>query len=749
MMNSSRKILRLALPSPLRRRFDYLAPQGGSGVFQPGQRFLVPFGKRELVGLLLETSDQSDIPVEKLRPVIRCLDLKPLLPAHLLELGLWAANYYQHAVGDALCSFLPVLLRKGEPAQFRHQLLWVVADPPSVDPADIDSKPKSPTPKQQQLLDILREHSGGLSTDALKTLGFSQGLLRALKEKELVTRIQRETAPPHSLLHKPETKESLLQEAPLVLNTEQQQALDAIAASMGAFQSFLLQGITGSGKTEVYLQLIGKVLERGRQALVLVPEIGLTPQTVGRFRQRFNVPVAVIHSGLSDRERLDAWLMAQQGHAGILIGTRSALLTPLVNPGVIIIDEEHDASFKQQDGFRYSARDLGIMRARSESIPIILGSATPSLESFANAEAGRYQWLKIEQRAGGAVPPEFELLDIRHQSLQDGLSDPLLEQIKKHLQQGEQVLVFLNRRGFAPTLMCHDCGWQADCPQCDAHMTLHRRPPHLHCHHCDYQAPVGAACPECQGLNLNPMGAGTERTEDALKRLFPDVPVIRVDRDSTRRKNAMQSILQQVHDGGPCILVGTQMLAKGHHFPKVTLVAILDADAGLFSADFRGMEKMAQLILQVAGRAGRSDRPGKVVMQTLNGDHPRLCCLIEQGYTAFAQEELIERRAVRLPPFCHYGLLRAEAVAAGRAEAFLQLARMMAEPLTGRQVQLLGPIPSPMERRAGRYRAQLLLYSDQRKALHGVATQLVQLLEQNKHAKKVRWSLDIDPTEMF
>ncbi|OMH39541.1 primosomal protein N' [Motiliproteus sp. MSK22-1] len=748
-MSSKRQILRLALPSPLRRQFDYLPPEGALDDFQPGLRFLVPFGKRELVGLLLETSEQSDIPVEKLRPAIRCLDLQPLLPAHLLELGLWAANYYQHAVGDALCSFLPVLLRKGEQAQFRHQWLWVVGEPEAADLADVDSKRKNPTQRQQQLLDILREHPDGLSSDALKTLGFSQSLLRGLKEKALVTRIQRETAPPHSLLHKPETKESLLQEVPLALNEEQQRAVDAIAASMGEFQSFLLQGITGSGKTEVYLQLIGKVVERGRQALVLVPEIGLTPQTVGRFRQRFNVPVAVIHSGLTDRERLDAWLMAQQGHAGILIGTRSALLTPLIRPGIIIIDEEHDGSFKQQDGFRYSARDLGIMRARAESIPIILGSATPSLESFANAEAGRYRWLKMEKRAGEASPPEFELLDIRQQLLQDGLSDSLIEQMKTPLQQGEQVLVFLNRRGFAPTLMCHDCGWQADCPQCDAHMTLHRRPPHLHCHHCDYQAPVGATCPECQGRNLNPMGAGTERTEEALQRLFPDISVIRVDRDSTRRKNAMQGILKRVHDGGPCILVGTQMLAKGHHFPKVTLVAILDADAGLFSADFRGMEKMAQLILQVAGRAGRSDRPGKVVMQTLNADHPRLRCLIEQGYTAFAREELIDRKAVRLPPFCHYGLLRAEAVAPGRADAFLQLARMIVEPLTDQRVQLLGPIPSPMERRAGRYRAQLLLYSDQRKALHGVATQLVQLLEQNKHAKKVRWSLDIDPTEMF
>ena len=387
---------------------------------------------------------------------------------------------------------------------------------------------------------------------------------------------------------------------------------------------------------------------------MLVPEIGLTPQTVGRFRQRFRVPVSVMHSGLSDRERLDAWLAAGRGHAGILIGTRSAVLTPMQRLGIIIIDEEHDGSFKQQEGFRYSARDLAVMRARTESVPIVLGSATPSLESFHNADAGRYQRLIMAQRAGGASAPGFELLDIRQAELEDGLSLPLLEQIDRHLGRQEQVLVFINRRGFAPTLMCHDCGWQADCPQCDAHMTLHRRPAHLHCHHCDYQAPLLRCCPQCRSANLNPLGAGTERTEEALARRFPSTPVIRVDRDSTRRKDAMQRIVHQVEESGPCILVGTQMLAKGHHFPKVTLVAILDADAGLFSADFRGMEKMAQLMLQVAGRSGRAERPGRVLMQTLHGDHPRLRCLIEQGYSAFARQELEDRRSAGLPPFCYY-----------------------------------------------------------------------------------------------
>ncbi len=736
---SEKRILHLALPSPLRRRFDYLPPESEQqSDWQPGMRFRVPFGKRELVGVLLEISDRSDMASDKLRPALACLDARPLLPAHLLELGVWAASYYQHPVGDALCSFLPSLLRKGESAEFRHQQLWVATD----EAADYQAGRQAP--RQQELLAELLQHPAGLSNDALKALGFSASLLRSLKEKGLVTRISRETAPPHS-----HSTDNLLHESPLTLNAEQQQAVSGIVERLTSFSCCLLQGVTGSGKTEVYLQLITEVLKKGRQALVLVPEIGLTPQTVGRFRQRFNVPVAVMHSGLTDRERLDGWLMAERGHAGILIGTRSALLTPLQRPGIIIIDEEHDGSFRQQDGFRYSARDTAIMRARAESIPIVLGSATPSLESYLNARSGRYQWLKMEQRAGGARAPVFELLDIRQQPLEDGLSAPLIAQMRNHLQRGEQVLVFLNRRGFAPTLMCHDCGWQADCPQCDAHMTLHRRPPHLHCHHCDYQAPVSASCPNCRSLSLNPMGAGTERTEDALVRLFPEFPVIRVDRDSTRRKDAMQKILRQIHDSGPCILVGTQMLAKGHHFPKVTLVTILDADAGLFSADFRGMEKMAQLMLQVAGRSGRADRPGRVLMQTLHGDHPRLRCLIEQGYSAFAEEELADRRLAQLPPWCHYALLRAEAVAPGRAEAFLQLSRALAESLAVNDVLMLGPMPSPMEKRAGRYRAQLLFQSDQRKALHKLSGQLALMLEQNKQSRKVRWSLDIDPLDMF
>jgi primosomal protein N' (replication factor Y) len=751
-MQTDNAILRIAVPSPLRRMFDYLPPADkGSGqqLFFPGQRLRVPFGRCELIGVLVEVQTCSDIPTDKLKPVIEVLDQTPLLPEHLFRLCRWAADYYQHPIGDAMLSLLPTLLRKGEAAEFRSEYLWV-ASPQAVSGAEAVPRRAA---RQQALHRELQNHPQGVSADALKALGYSAALLRALAEKGVAVKTVQKVTPP-SLV----AGENVLHESPLVLNAEQSVAVQSLNTHLGSFQCSLLEGITGSGKTEVYLQLIQQVLERGEQALVLVPEIGLTPQTVARFRKRFRVPIVALHSGLNDRERLDGWLMARCGAAGIVIGTRSAVFTPLKFPGLIIIDEEHDASFKQQEGFRYSARDLAILRAREEKLPIVLGSATPSLETLHNARCGRYQWLRLTERAGEAQLPHFELLDICREELENGLSATLIEQIRQHLQRDEQVLVFLNRRGFSPSLMCHDCGWLADCPQCDAHMTLHRFPPQLHCHHCDHQTPVVLRCPKCNGRHLNPLGAGTERTDEALQRLFPETPVIRVDRDTTRRKEAMEQIMRRIHSTPSCILVGTQMLAKGHHFPRVTLVAILDADAGLFSADFRGMEKMAQLILQVAGRAGREDRPGRVLMQTYHADHPRIRSLIQQGYLAFAEQELQDRETALLPPFSHYALLRAEAVAPGRADAFLQLVRQLAERRLGGQagageIKLLGPLPAPMERRAGRYRAQLLFQSSGRKSLHHLLQGLGQMLESDKQisaqARKVRWSIDVDPLDMF
>jgi primosomal protein N' (replication factor Y) len=484
--------------------------------------------------------------------------------------------------------------------------------------------------------------------------------------------------------------------------------------------------------------------------LVLVPEIGLTPQLVDRFARRLPAAIAVLHSGLSDSERLGAWLAARDGEAAVVSGTRSALFTPLARPGLIIVDEEHDASFKQQDGFRYSARDLAVVRASRLGVPVVLGSATPSLESLHNAGQGRYRHLRLNRRAGGASMPRFQLLDVRGKPMQDGVSTPLVRRIQSHLDQGGQALLFLNRRGFAPTLLCHECGWMAECRRCDARLTFHQGRGRLRCHHCDYERPVDRYCPDCGSPDLRPLGLGTERVEAALMEAFPGEGIVRIDRDSTRAKGAFEERMTAARRGEARILLGTQMLAKGHHLPAVTLVGILDADQGLFGADFRAPERLAQLVVQVAGRAGRADRPGEVVIQTHHPEHPLLQVLVHEGYDRFAQDALAERQMASLPPFHHHALLRAEAVSATEPTAFLQAARASAESLgVSGGVQLLGPIPAPMERRAGRYRAQLLLQAPERRPLHSLLRAWVPGLAALREARKVRWSVDVDPVEML
>lgn len=733
-------ILRIALPTPLHRLFDYRLPvTAATAIPAPGCRVRVPFGNRELIGLVAEHAEQSDMPLAKLKPVLEILDPQPVLDPLLFDLGRWAASYYQHPIGDALSQLLPVLLRQGRPAEFVHATLWRARAGASLE------RLSSSAHRQRELLQLLLDHPQGISTDAIRTEGAQPRLLSALEQKGLAESFEHQ--PQHQVT---ELSDQILLEAPLVLHDEQAAAMAALEQAEG-FSPFLLYGVTGSGKTEIYLQAIERTLAAGRQALVLVPEIGLTPQTLARFRARFRVPVHVLHSNLTDRQRLDTWLHARSGRARIVIGTRSAIFTPLKNPGLIIVDEEHDNSFKQQDGFRYHARDLAVVRANREQVPIILGSATPALESLQNAIDGRYQLLRLTRRAGNARPPRFELLDIRQQPLDAGLSQELMRRMHEHLGRGTQVMLFLNRRGFSPSLICDQCGTVVDCTRCDAHMTLHRHPPHLHCHHCDRQTPIPRACAHCGSTRLKPLGIGTERAEDALRQHFPDVPILRVDRDSTARKQALEKIMAQVHSGAPCILLGTQMLAKGHHFPRVTLVAILDADAGLFSADFRGMEKTAQLILQVAGRAGRADHPGEVLLQTLHAEHPMLQTLIASDYLAFARQEMQPRRAAALPPFAYHALIRAEATRQGWAEQFLRELRTQTladQPLpTG--LQIIGPFPSPMEKRGGLFRAQLLLTARARGPLHALLAALVEQAQQHPQGRRVRWTLDVDPVDNY
>ena len=732
--------LELALPTPLRRRFDYLAPAEMSREqtqqLQAGCLVRVPFGHQELTGVLITVKTSTDQDPAKLRPALAVINPEPALDESLLQLMLWAADYYQCPEGEALSTALPVLLRQGEAAQERREHCWQLTTEGKGLPAGALKR----APKQAVLLEALQTHRK-LSRSDIAALEIPANIIKTLLDKGLIEKTLADDSAPAA-------PASLYRQRPLTLSDEQQTAFDAIR--FGEFQVSLLDGATGSGKTEIYLQAIAKVLEQGQQALVLVPEIGLTPQTIARFQQRFAVDVAALHSGLNDRERLDAWLQARSGKARILIGTRSAIFTPMPKLGIIIIDEEHDGSFKQQDGFRYSARDLAVVRANRLQIPLVLGSATASLETLNNAQQGRYQHLRLHSRAGNAKPPDIQLLDIRGAQLEDGFALETKTAIGNEIAAGNQVLVFLNRRGYAPTLECHDCGWLANCPHCDLRMTVHQTPRHLHCHHCGHQRPVPRQCPSCKSSRLQPLGQGTERSEIALRDWFPATPIIRVDRDSTRNKNAMDKILNEVHQGEPCILIGTQMLAKGHHFADVTLVVIIDADAGLFSTDFRGAERMGQLLLQVAGRAGRAEKAGRVILQSHHTDHPLVQTLFFNGYQAFADLILTERHITQLPPYRYLALVRAESKRPEIALEFLKLARSEAQALfpASPHLNYLGPLPAMIEKRGDRFRFQLQFNSAQRKPLQQLLTQLVEKLEASALSKRVRWAVDVDPSEM-
>jgi primosomal protein N' (replication factor Y) len=727
------RYLQVAVPSPLYRSFDYLSPPGVDPVaLRPGVRLKLPFGRREVVGVLLATSSQSAVPAAKLKAARRLLDDTPLIPADMLSLARWAADYYRHPIGEVVQALLPVPLRRGRPAVAGGRPLWQLnAKGREADPASL-----ARAPRQQALHALLLEHTTGLDADALVSAipGYASAL-KALAKRGWLEKTTR-----------PVDLQAVVSAAGTRLNPAQETAAAEIVAALGRYQAFLLHGVTGSGKTEVYLAAIAAAVERGLQALVLLPEINLTPQTLARFRARFG-NVAVFHSSLSDGEKQDTWLAARDGRASVIIGTRSAVWLPLKRPGLIVVDEEHDASFKQQEGFRYSARDLAVLRSQRSGSPVVLGSATPSLESLHNVEESRYIKLELPERAGEARHPSLRLLDVRSRPLTAGVSDLLLDAVRRHLSAGGQVLLFLNRRGYAPTFLCHDCGTVEQCRRCDARMTLHGQG-RLVCHHCGSERPAPAHCAQCGGSSFGIAGQGTERLEEALAALFPDAGVARVDRDSTRRKGSMEKLLDEVQRGTRRLLVGTQMLAKGHDFPQVTLVGVLDADQGLFSADFRASERMAQLIIQVAGRAGRAERPGEVLIQTHQPDHPLLQHLVREGYGSFAAAALVERRAALLPPYASLALLRAEAPAATHPQAFLEAARHALAALGATQVRILGPAPAPMERRAGRYRAHLLLQCAERGPLQRLLADALPRLDTLKEARRVRWSIDVDPASL-
>ncbi|MDO4430436.1 MAG: primosomal protein N' [Lonepinella koalarum] len=733
------KLVRVALDVPLMRLFDYqLSAEMQAEV---GMRVLVPFGTQQKVGIITAFPEQSHMPIHQLKSVMSLLDNAPVFDHKIWQLLHWAAEYYQSPLGEVLFSALPVKLRQGESAVEKPQVLWTLTKlgEEALQTPALAKKAK----KQFSALTTLQQTPVEKSNNPFNSAIWSQ-----LKAKGLITEIEQFMPTLNwqkTLGNQPIAKA----ENRLNLNKQQAFALSQLLFQTG-FQPYLLEGVTGSGKTEIYLQLIEEILKKGKQVLVLVPEIGLTPQTVQRFRDRFNVDVDVLHSNVNDTQRLKVWQRAKNAQSAVIIGTRSALFTQFADLGLIILDEEHDSSFKQQDGCRYHARDLAIVYAKQLNIPILLGSATPSLESLHNVNLGKYRHIILSERAGKATPVKAQLIDLKKQNVINGLSISLLKKMNEHLQKGNQVLLFLNRRGFAPVLLCHECGWIATCSHCDKPLTYHHQQRVMRCHHCASQRPIPRQCENCGSTHLITTGLGTEQLEQSLQEHFPEYRVSRIDRDSTARKGSLEQYLSDIQQGKSQILIGTQMLAKGHHFPNVTLVALINVDSSLFSIDFRAEEKLAQLYTQVAGRAGRAEKAGEVLLQTHYPDHPLLQTLLNQGYSAYTEEALKLRKVMGLPPFSAQALFKAQSRQSQVAQNLLQQIADYFYQLKQQQnrphLQILGPFPAPLAKKADQYRWQLLLQHPSKIQLQ----QILAIFQQSslETSGQVRLNLDVDPLDL-
>lgn len=719
-------IAHIALPVPLYQLYDYRLTQPA----EVGMRVKVPFGKRDAIGVIVSIDQQTDVPIECLKDISEIIDNQPLFTPAVWQLLNWAVNYYHFPIGEVIFHAMPVLLRQGKQASKTEIKQWQLTELGK----NCDLKSLSRSHKQQLLLTSLKNKT-------FSENDFSANIFHQLEKKQLIKQVSVTPDTVEWQSHFSTNPTSIR------LNEEQAKAIASVNKQNQKFNVFLLEGITGSGKTEVYLNILSNILSAGKQALILVPEIGLTPQTIKRFKQRFNAPIDILHSGLTDKQRFEVWLRSRYGENAIVVGTRSALFTPFKHLGMIIIDEEHDNSYKQQEGWRYHARDLAIIRAKIENIPIILGSATPSLETLNNAQNQKYQLLQLTQRAGDASLAQQSILDIRGLVLCAGLSQPLIDQIKKHLSNNNQVMLFLNRRGFSPSIICHDCGWIAECPRCDMPYTYHQKQHKLICHYCDTPRALPHQCPKCGSTHLIPIGFGTEQLEKQLEILFPNIKISRIDRDTVSKKGALDNYLKEIQQGGAHILVGTQILAKGHHFPDVTLVGIVDVDGALFSSDFRATERFAQIYTQVSGRAGREAKTGEVILQTYHPDHPLLNVLLSKGYQEFAKFTLQERRQTHLPPFSYQVMIRAADRNNHHAPNFLQQIHDWLKSLDDHRLWQLGPMPSNQPKKAGYYRWQLLLQHTHRQQLQHILDQLVISIDKWSETSKVRWSIDVDPID--
>ncbi|MBT7410086.1 MAG: primosomal protein N' [Methylococcales bacterium] len=725
-------IIQTIVNIPLRKCFDYLLPNEiDSTSVKVGMRVKVPFSGKSRVAIVVGIADTSEFDQAKLKSIESLIDQAVLFRETDLQLLRWISQYYIQPFSDVIFSSMPPLLKKGHVYSKPVTHFYTLKQQ--------DFKIDQRASKQLELVEIVTNSSVAVVEETLSIVGGNwRQALNALIKKGVLTKVTREDA-------ELPVADNINKEI-VYLNSEQQAVVDCVVNNGDGFKSYLLDGVTGSGKTEVYIELSKVVLKQNKQVLILVPEINLTPQFLKRFQARLAVNILVLHSGLSEKTRLESWMMATMNEQSVIIGTRSSILIPMYSLGMIIVDEEHDPSYKQQDRFKYNARDIAVKRAHLLNIPVILGSATPSMESFYNVEKNNYHYLMMNQRVGNAELPVIKLIDIKKRVLQGGVSTPLLKYIAQHLGREEQVLLFINRRGYSSVFLCGDCGWFAQCRHCDVRLTYHHYDQRLKCHCCGYQQQLVETCPDCGSSQLKMLGQGTEQIEEVLTKLFPKVDLIRIDRDSVRKKGMMEKCLELIHQKGAKILIGTQMLAKGHHFPNVTLVGVLQGDQGLFGVDFRSHERLAQLITQVSGRAGRAEKPGVVYIQSYTPEHIMWRDIVTHDYRAFARRTLLERLEVNMPPYSAQVLIRAESRMKVKSMNFLN----QIKPFFQHQesvVEVLGPIPALVEKKIGKYHAQLLVQANQKKELNRVLNHWLGWMEQNTLDKSVRWVLDVDPME--
>lgn len=720
-------VLQVCILNSRRDYFDYYSKDTIPPI---GARVWAPFGTKKRLGMVIGLGRENPNAAFTLKTILETIDEDSFFPEPILTLCRWISRYYHTPLSEVIPLALPKPYRLGRP----YDVLIETDYQRIVSSLEAHSRVSGRAKRQHDLIDLFSSQQTQSKQQILKA-GFTSAHLQALLSQGILVLTPR----------MPSASLAIPRQEPLALNPEQAAVVLKISESLNTFHCFLIDGVTGSGKTEVYLHLIAKVLNQQKQVLILVPEIGLTPQLLSRFSARFNEPMVVIHSNLNDTERQRAWQLARESTIKLVIGTRAAIFTPMPDLGLIVIDEEHDTSLKQLDRVHYSARDAALVRAKGANIPVILGSATPSLETLHNCDNQKYTRLELTQKAASDKPLRYQLLDIRNETLHEGLASASIALIREHLKNQHQVLVFINRRGFSPILLCHQCGWMADCRACDAHLTVHRRAGQLVCHHCGLVQPIPSNCKKCHCSELIPVGAGTQRIYDALKAEFPNTNILRIDRDEVTKKHALNACLDQINRGEAELIVGTQMLAKGHHFPKLTLVVVVDTDNGFYNQDFRATERLGQLLTQVSGRAGREKLPGHVLIQTHLPQHPLLNLLVQKGYGPFAKALLIQRQQAHMPPYTHLAMLRAQSKTMPKILHFLHAIKKHLQPL---DVELLGPAPAPLARKASHHRLQLLVKSSTRPQREKALVLMREAILQHKLDRSIQWTLDVDPIDL-